>query len=448
MLALNPKGSHSRYSLVFGAALAISLGCGEQNSESNGTGGATAQETSAGKGGSVDAAGATAPGGNAGASSNAGNNSVGEGGALAEGGIPGAGGVSGSGGAGNGGTGGKANGGAGNGSGGNGGGGVSGSGGSAGSPPGTLRAAADSGKRLIGVAVGAAHLSEAAYASAAKEFNFVTPENEMKWDATEPVSGQFSFADADKIVLFATQNGMKVKGHTLVWHSQLPAWVSSLTTADSLRKAMTNHISGVIAHFKGKVTAWDVVNEAWNDDGGSLRTSVFQQKLGNGYIDEAFQAAHAADPSAKLYYNDYSAEGNSAKANAVYIMVTDMKNRGIPIDGVGLQMHTKIANANPSIAQLKANMDRLTALGLDVLISEMDTENCGNDNGGESTRYHDLVAACVAEARCTAVTLWGVTDKYSWLNGRSCAAAHGLVFDDNYAKKAAYTGLTNALLGK
>jgi endo-1,4-beta-xylanase len=203
-----------------------------------------------------------------------------------------------------------------------------------------------------------------------------------------------------------------------------------------------------MTHFKGKVVAWDVVNEAWNEDGASLRTSVFSQYLGDGFIDEAFQAARAADANAKLYYNDYGTEGNSPKANAVYAMVQGMMMRGIPIDGVGMQMHVGAANSNPSTAQFVANMQRIAALGLDVLVSEIDIDICSSTVDAQRTRFHDIVAACVAEPRCRAVTAWGVTDKYSWLNGRTCAAAHPLLFDDNYGKKPAYTGVMDALLGK
>ena len=317
-----------------------------------------------------------------------------------------------------------------------------------GSTPGTLRDAAERTARLCGAAIAAQRLSETAYANAAKEFNYATPENEMKWDATEPARDQFQFTNADAIVDFALQNAMKVKGHTLVWHSQLPAWASALTNASDVRAAMVNHIQKVVAHFSGKVAAWDVVNEAWNDNGASMRDSVFHQYLGDGFIDEAFQAARAADPSAKLYYNDYSAEGNSTKANAVYSMVESMKMRGIPIDGVGLQMHVGPSNSGPSTAQFVANMQRIAALGLEVLISEMDVDICSSDVNTQRTRFHDIVAACVAEPRCQAITFWGVTDKYSWLNGRNCASAHGLLFDDNYAKKPAYSGVLDALLGR
>ena len=244
----------------------------------------------------------------------------------------------------------------------------------------TLKVAAAQTGRLIGAAIGASHLSEAAYAAtAAASFDFVTPENEMKWDATEPTQNVFTFANGDAIVSFAKQNGMKVKGHTLVWHSQLPDWVSGITDATALHDAMINHVTQVVSHFRGKVIAWDVVNEAVADGGPSLRDSIFSQYLGAGYIDDAFNAAHAADPGALLLYNDYGAEGAGAKSDYVYNMVKGMLARGVPINGVGLQMHTGPADASPSAAQVAANMQRLEALGLNVVISEMDVQICTSD---------------------------------------------------------------------
>ncbi|WP_241826824.1 endo-1,4-beta-xylanase, partial [Streptomyces graminilatus] len=171
----------------------------------------------------------------------------------------------------------------------------------------TLGAAAAEKGRYFGTAVAAFHLSESAYANTFDtEFNAVTPENEMKWDATEANRGSFSFGAADQIVSRAQGRGMKIRGHTLVWHSQLPGWVQGLGTAD-LRNAMNNHITQVMTHYKGKIYAWDVVNEAFQDgNSGARRSSPFQDRLGNGFIEEAFRTARSVDPAAKLCYNDYN----------------------------------------------------------------------------------------------------------------------------------------------
>jgi endo-1,4-beta-xylanase len=317
----------------------------------------------------------------------------------------------------------------------------------AGPAPVTLRSVAATRGRLIGAALGASHLAETDYAAtAAREFDFVTPENEMKWDATEPTQDDFDFTGGDAIVAFAQHNGMKVKGHNLVWHSQLPAWVSEITDATDLHDAMINHITQVVSHFRGEVIAWDVVNEAVADGGTGLRSDIFYQLLGAGYIDDAFRAAHAADPAALLIYNDYGAEGSGGKSDYVYNMAKGMLSRGVPINAVGLQMHTGSADS-PSAAAVAANMQRLALLGLNVFVSEMDVQICNGDLNGQSTRFHDIVADCAQAPLCLGVTVWGVPDKYSWLNGMTCATPRPLLFDDNYAPKPAYTGVLNAFLG-
>ncbi len=303
--------------------------------------------------------------------------------------------------------------------------------------------------RWIGAALGASHLAESDYAAtAAAQFNFATPENEMKWAVTEPAQNQFNFAPGDAIVAFARQNHIQVKGHTLVWHQQLPSWVSAITDATTLRNAMINHIFAEVVHYSGQVVGWDVVNEAVDDGGASLRSTIFSQLLGPTFLDDAFNAAHSADPNARLYYNDYGAEGAGAKSDYVYNLVKGMLSRGVPINGVGLQMHVGPADASPSAAQLASNMQRLAALGLDVLITEMDVQICTSDLNTQSTRYHDIVAACAAQPACKGVTVWGVGDKYSWLNGQMCASPLPLLFDINYNPKPAYMGVMNALLGE
>lgn len=326
-----------------------------------------------------------------------------------------------------------------------------------GSDPGaapTLADAAASSGRLIGAALSTLHLSDEPYASSAREFNYVTPENEMKWEHTEPTRDQFSFDGGDQIVAFANENGMKVKGHTLVWHNQLPDWVTAITDPDDLRAALLNHITQEVQHFKGQIAAWDVVNEAWDpSDPTVLRTTIFSSLLGPSFIDDAFTAAHAADPDAKLFYNDYGADGvDDTKADSIYAMVADMKQRGIPIDGVGLQMHESVASALTG-ASVAANIQRFGALGVEVVLSEMDLELCaGGTLDDQKAKFHDYVAACLSQPNCPAVTFWGVTDKYSWLNylDEGCVSGETprpLLWDDDYQKKPAYDGVLGALSG-
>ncbi|MFD5321049.1 endo-1,4-beta-xylanase [Streptomyces sp. NPDC127098] len=302
----------------------------------------------------------------------------------------------------------------------------------------TLGASAAERGRYFGTAVAANRLGEAAYASTLNtEFNSVTAENEMKWDATEPNRNSFTFGAADQIVNHARSRGMRVRGHTLVWHSQLPGWVGGLN-ANDLRAAMNNHINQVMGRYRGQIHSWDVVNEAFQDgNSGARRSSPFQDRLGNGFIEEAFRTARAADPNAKLCYNDYNTDGINAKSNAVYNMVRDFRARGVPIDCVGFQSHFN--SASPVPADFQANLQRFADLGVEVQITELDIAGSGT---AQANSYSRVVNACLAVSRCTGITVWGVTDKYSWR-----ASDTPLLFDGNYNKKPAYTAVLNALNG-
>ncbi|MFJ8768126.1 endo-1,4-beta-xylanase [Streptomyces clavifer] len=303
---------------------------------------------------------------------------------------------------------------------------------------GTLGDAAAAKGWYFGTAVAANHLGEAQYTSTLDaQFDSVTPENEMKWDAIEGTRDSFNFASADRIVDHAQSRGMKVRGHTLVWHSQLPGWVGGLGTAD-LRTAMNNHVTQVMTHYKGKIDSWDVVNEAYQDgSSGARRSSPFQDKLGSGFIEEAFRTARTVDAGAKLCYNDYNTDGQNAKSNAVYAMVKDFKQRGVPIDCVGFQSHFNSNSPVPS--DYRANLQRFADLGVDVQITELDIEGSGS---AQAASYAAVVNACLAVSRCTGITVWGVTDKYSW---RSSGTP--LLFDGNYSRKPAYDAVLAALGG-
>ncbi|WP_246451172.1 endo-1,4-beta-xylanase [Allostreptomyces psammosilenae] len=302
----------------------------------------------------------------------------------------------------------------------------------------TLGAAAAEQGRYFGTAVAAQYLGESGYVTTLnREFNSVTPENEMKWDALEPSRNSFNFAAADRIVSHARAQGMRVRGHTLVWHSQLPGWVGGLG-ANDLRAAMNNHINQVMGHWRGQIHSWDVVNEAFVDgNSGARRSSPFQDRLGDGFIEEAFRAARAADPNAKLCYNDYNTDGINAKSNAVYNMVRDFKARGVPIDCVGFQSHFNSASPVPS--DFQANLQRFADLGVEVQITELDIEGSGT---AQADSYRRVVQACLNVTRCTGITVWGVTDKYSWR-----ASGTPLLFDGNYNKKPAYDAVLTALGG-
>ncbi len=311
----------------------------------------------------------------------------------------------------------------------------------------TLGSAAAARGRVFAAALTTAHLNEAQYTNTFDtEYRGLTPENEMKWDATERSRNVFSFGPADTLVSHAQARGMAIRGHTLVWHSQLAPWVSRITSGSDLLAAMRNHINQVMAHFRGKIQYWDVVNEAF--DGANRRNSVFQQRIGNTYIEEAFRAARAADPAAKLCYNDFSTDGVNAKSTAIFNMVQDFKRRGVPIDCVGFQSHL-IVNQVPGDYQ--ANLQRFANLGVDVNITELDirmpTPASAANLQAQANNYRTVVAACLAVARCTSITTWGVTDKFSWVPSTFPGQGAALLFDNNYARKAAYTSTLSALGG-
>jgi endo-1,4-beta-xylanase len=317
-----------------------------------------------------------------------------------------------------------------------------------------------SGARHVGSAVDPHHLNDAAYAKVlAANFNSVTPENDMKWATVEPMAGRFVFRPGDAVVAFAEQNAMRVRGHTLVWHTQLAPWVSQLSGA-ALHAAMISHIQGVVAHWKGHIAQWDVVNEAFADGGGGeLRHDSPFSALGPTFIDDAFRAAHEVDPGAVLFYNDYEIEGPGApKTEAVYRMVQRMKAAGVPIGGVGFQMHVDPRHWPPAAA-IRQNLERFAALGLAVEITEMDVP-VGEISGDRARKLeaqrvltHDIVAACVAVPACSGVTFWGFTDRYSWLNDPAWGVLRGrlphrpLPFDAEYRAKPMAGAIAAALAG-
>ena len=195
----------------------------------------------------------------------------------------------------------------------------------------------------------------------------VTPGNEMKWDTTEPSNGSYNFGPGDQIVSWAKSHSDRVRGHNLVWHSQLPSWVSNLPL-NQVQGVMESHITTEATHYKGQVYAWDVVNEPFNDD-GSLRQDVFDKAMGTGYIADALRTAHAADPNAKLYLNDYNIEGENAKSNALYSLAQSLLSQGVPLNGIGFESHFILGQV-PS--DMQANMQRFANLGLDVAVTELD----------------------------------------------------------------------------
>ncbi|HOJ78011.1 MAG TPA: endo-1,4-beta-xylanase [Bacillota bacterium] len=290
-----------------------------------------------------------------------------------------------------------------------------------------------------------------AYATTlAKEFNMLTAENEMKFDALQPIEGYFDFSNGDAIVDFAQKSKMKVRGHTLIWHEQLPAWVKNGTwDRQSLLAVMENHISTVVSHYRGKVAYWDVVNEAVSDQvPHKLRDTIWSQHIGQDYIDRAFHAAHKADPDAKLFYNDYGADDFNSKATAIYEMVKGMLERGVPIHGVGFQMHIDTTG----IFYFSENMKRFTDLGLEVHITEMDvripTPGVKTTLANQAEVYYQIFSESLNNPKITSIVLWGFTDRHTWIPKYAPYGAgfgEPLIFDVNYNKKPAYYSIQEAL---
>ncbi|NML50687.1 1,4-beta-xylanase [Streptomyces sp. R302] len=294
------------------------------------------------------------------------------------------------------------------------------------------KAAAQSG-RYFGTAIASGRLGDSTYTTIAnREFNMVTAENEMKIDATEPQRGQFNFTAGDRVYNWAVQNGKQVRGHTLAWHSQQPGWMQALE-GSTLRQAMINHINGVMGHYKGKIAQWDVVNEAFEDGTSGARRNSNLQRSGNDWIEVAFRTARAADPAAKLCYNDYNTDNWTwAKTQAVYAMVKDFKQRGVPIDCVGFQSHFN--NGSPYNSNFRTTLQSFAALGVDVAVTELDIQ------GASGTTYANVTNDCLAVPRCLGITVWGVRDTDSW------RAEHTpLLFNGDGSKKPAYTSVLNAL---
>ncbi|HEX3478559.1 MAG TPA: endo-1,4-beta-xylanase [Kofleriaceae bacterium] len=306
--------------------------------------------------------------------------------------------------------------------------------------------------RLIGTAVDAPFLTgDPVYAATlAAEFSYLTPGNETKWGSLQPVDADhWSFGPADEIMGFGRRHGLAAKGHVLVWHSQLPPFITDAITPEDLTRELRRNIRKVMGRYRSDTRAWDVVNEAFNDD-GTLRDTVFLRKLGPTYIANAFRWAHEEDRGALLYYNDFNIDTIGAKSNAVYELVRGLIADHVPIDGVGFQMHLEAPTA-PSTEEIVANLRRFTDLGLRVNVSELDVR-IANLPGDVVTRFaverqvfQRAVAACVQVAGCETLTTWGFTDLDSWIDA-TFGPDDPLELDEQYHRKPAYYGIIDGFM--
>lgn len=316
----------------------------------------------------------------------------------------------------------------------------------------TLAEAAAQTRRYAGVAPGYGLLmnNEAFEQIVRGEFNYMTPENSGKWGPLQPFPGEWNFETHDQMVAYAQEHDLAYKGHALVWHSQAPSFVNDDIDADELQALIDEHITTTVSRYAGQIRAWDVVNEAMGDN-AEYRDSVLYRKLGADFIANAFYTAHSIDRRAKLFYNDYNIAGLNAKSDAVYAMVKGLVEARVPIDGVGFQMHLTASNA-PSYEELVANLSRFADLGLLVNISELDVRiadmpwDFQTSIAIQRQVYHRVVSACLAVRRCEAVTTWGVSDQYSWINSTFGEDA-ALAWDDDFQRKPAYYGMLDGFMG-
>jgi endo-1,4-beta-xylanase len=315
----------------------------------------------------------------------------------------------------------------------------------------TLRRLADARDFKIGAAVSPHALRrDPRYGETlAREFNILVTENALKFSPLRPERERFYFDDADAIVAFAEENGMEVRGHTLVWHHALPAWLEKGGfEGDELREILEEHIHTVVSRYRGRVRYWDVVNEAIADGTAGLRESLWSKGVGPDYVELAFRRAHAADPDARLFYNDYGGEGLGPKSDAIYEFVSGMLEKGVPVHGIGLQMHVDLRAAG-WLDGLARNMERLGALGLEVHITELDVRlkdsPSAEDLESQANLYGSILNVALGQEACRALLTWGFTDRHSWIPHFYKGYGSALIFDASYEAKPAYHELTRVL---
>lgn len=335
----------------------------------------------------------------------------------------------------------------------------------------------------IGVAVNMAAINGPEAALISREFNSVTPENDMKMGLIHPSEHQYNWTKADAIVEFAQKHHMRIRGHNLLWHNQAPPWMfrdssGNLVTKQVLLQRLKEHITTVVKRYKGKIYAWDVVNEAVDDNAGNyLRNSLWYQICGEDFIPKAFEYAHEADPDAKLFYNDYNSE-IPAKRDKICRLLKSLIDAKVPIDGVGLQGHWNMTNPKPAL--IREAIDKYAALGIKIQITELDITVRSKQpvNGAgvvqapvdsgytpqlaqqQASRYQSVFKIFRDYRKIiTGVTFWNVSDKYSWLDSRGGGLAGGaaagrpvartvlkaypLLFDVNLQRKQAYWSVAN-----
>ncbi|MBU5943872.1 endo-1,4-beta-xylanase [Streptomyces griseoincarnatus] len=286
-----------------------------------------------------------------------------------------------------------------------------------------------------------------------REFSSVSPENQMKWDYIHPERDRYDFGQADAIVEFARKNRQVVRGHTLLWHSQNPAWLEEgdFTKAE-LRGILREHITKVVGRYKGKIQQWDVANEIF-DDQGNLRTqeNIWIRELGPEIVADAFRWAHKADPKAKLFFNDFNVESVNAKSDAYYALVKDLLKQRVPVHGFSVQGHLSTRYGFPG--DLADNLHRFDALGLETAVTELDVRMDVPEGSlptpaqekQQAEYYQRVLEACLDVEGCNSFTIWGFTDKYSWVPVFFEGEGFATVMTEDFDRKPAYYALRDTL---
>jgi endo-1,4-beta-xylanase len=327
----------------------------------------------------------------------------------------------------------------------------------------TLRGVAPKGLLVGSSVVGGGHLAgtvdtqplqtDAAYRELlGTQFSSLTPENALKWDNVEPVRDQYDFAAGDAIVAFAQQHGEQVRGHNLMWYRSNPAWLTKGSfSADELRQILHDHISAVVGRYKGKIAAWDVVNELFDQNGRLQPGNPFTDQLGVGIVADAFRWAHEADPAAVLYINDFNVETSATKRAAYLDLVRQLKGQGVPIGGMGIQSHLSLQTTTFPKDYGKT-LKAFGELGVDVAVTELDVrmplhggQATADQLATQATWYKQAVQACLAVPRCVSITMWGVPDTYSWVPKTYPDQGAATVFADDVTPKPAFAAMVTAL---
>jgi endo-1,4-beta-xylanase len=314
-----------------------------------------------------------------------------------------------------------------------------------------LRRLAESHHIEIGVSVGAGYLNDIHYSQTlVREYTIITPENAMKFGIVSTAKDEYDFQEADRIVAFAQRNGLLVRGHTLVWSNQLPDWlITGHYSRDELMVILHDHITTLVTRYRGRVYAWDVVNEAFTNDGTLSQDSFWYQGIGPDYVELAFQWAHEGDPDALLFYNDVFGEDMGSKSDGIFALLVQLISQSVPIHGVGFEMHTGVG-WSPSPKDVADNIQRLGELGLQVHITEMDvripTPSVSEDLYRQGQIFGDLFSACLSQTNCSAFVTWGLTDAVSWIPYYYPGWGSALLLDENYQPKPAYYAIQQCLL--